>query len=270
MVHDLAVQLSPSVSRGRRTTIHQVRLDRGNALERHRLSVSDAEGALTLRTGRSTTVEQPRAAGTLDVPVSVKARHASAAPRPSHPGEDRRITAARGRNPPHRAPAAHLATGGRRARPARRWASPRRCSWRTRPDRRGRAHGRTPRRRHRPQNRRLSQPRAGADHHDTSPHTSNPPPATACGNPNNLRFASAGTAGFQLFARCTSDAGAGHRNRCPPRWRGAATRASASSARKVRARTRRTTSSSTGEATPEQYEDHAGEAAPPTDPAAAC
>lgn len=70
-IRELTAQLTPTVTRGRRRTRHQVRLDnRGNALERVRLTAVDAEGVLTMDPA-DTQVDVPP--GRTDVPLSVRA-----------------------------------------------------------------------------------------------------------------------------------------------------------------------------------------------------
>lgn len=70
-VHELTAQLVPAVGRGRGRTRHRLRLDnRGNTVERVRLTIADAEGALTIRPAEAVLDLQP---GRVDVPVSVRA-----------------------------------------------------------------------------------------------------------------------------------------------------------------------------------------------------
>lgn len=90
--HDLSMELQPTVSRGRRTTKHQVRVEnRGNVRERLQLTTADAEGVLTFQPASVLVDAGP---GTTEIPVTVRSRlrwfgrpvqvplHAMAVPQP--------------------------------------------------------------------------------------------------------------------------------------------------------------------------------------------
>jgi hypothetical protein len=70
--HELTAQLTPTITRGRRRTVHQVRLEnRGNVEERVRLTASGAEGGLTFEPADSMVDVVP---GVAEVPLGVRAR----------------------------------------------------------------------------------------------------------------------------------------------------------------------------------------------------
>lgn len=71
-VHDLSAELVPAVTRGRRRTEHQVRLEnRGNVVERIRLTAADTEGALAFDLAEPQVDVPP---GRRDVRLGVRAK----------------------------------------------------------------------------------------------------------------------------------------------------------------------------------------------------